>query len=267
MITITVIGAAGRMGQRIVACISEDKDVRLAGAIEAHDSEFIGQDAGCVAGANEVGIVISGDCDTATEAGDVLIDFSRPEGTIANLELAVRHSKPMIIGTTGHTEDQKVSVKRLAEKVPVVMAPNMSVGVNLMWKLIRTAAQTLQSDYDVEVIEAHHRMKADAPSGTAMRSAEVIADALGRNLAKDAVYHREGMIGARKSNEIGIQTIRGGDIVGEHTILFAGIGERLEVTHRASSRDTFAKGAIRAAKWIVDREPGLYDMRDVLGLK
>lgn len=266
MIKVGILGAAGRMGRRLIACICADDEMTLAGALESSSSEFIGQDACRLAGCEEMGIAITSDHDAAIANTDVLIDFSFAESTIPNLEAAVHHSTPMVIGTTGHGDEQKVSIERLAEKVPVVMAPNMSVGVNLLWRLIRQAAEVLQSDYDVEIVEAHHRLKADAPSGTAMRCAEVLAEALNRDLAKDAVYHREGMMGARQPNEIGIQTIRGGDIVGDHTVLFAGIGERLEITHRASSRDTFAKGALRAAKWLIDREPGLYDMQDVLGL-
>ncbi len=264
---IAIIGAGGRMGRRLVACIEEDTEAQLIAAIEAEDSEHIGVAAGQLAGIAGAALAITHDRNAAAQAADVLIDFSSAESTIANLEIAAEHGTPMVIGTTGLTDDQKVSVQRLAEKIAVVMAPNMSVGVNLMWRLIAEAAKVLQDDYDVEVIEAHHRLKKDAPSGTAMRSAEVLAEALGRDLAKDAVYHREGMTGERTTREIGLQTIRGGDIVGDHTILFAGIGERLEITHRASSRDTFAKGAIRAAKWLIDRSPGLYDMQDVLGLK
>lgn len=267
MTKIAIIGAAGRMGRRLIACVEQDPETQLVAALEAEGSEFLGREVGHLAGVAESALAISHDRDAAARAADVLIDFSFPEVTIANLEIAVEHGRPMVIGTTGLTDGQKVSLQRLAEKVPVVLAPNMSVGVNLLWRLIQDAARVLQDDYDVEIIEAHHRHKKDAPSGTAMRSAELLAQVLGRDLAHDAVYHREGQIGERDPKEIGIQTIRGGDIVGDHTILFCGDGERLELTHRASSRDTFATGAIRAAKWVIGKTPGLYDMQDVLGLK
>ncbi len=267
MTRIGIIGAAGRMGQRIIACLEADPEAQLVAAVESDGSEHIGTDAGILAGAAENNIFISHDRHLAAKDAAALIDFSFADATIHNLEIAAEHDTPVVIGTTGHGDAQKVSIQRLAERIPIVMAPNMSVGVNLMWRLIEEAAKILQAEYDVEVIEAHHRHKADAPSGTAMRCAEVLAAALGRDLSKDAVYHREGLIGERSPNEIGIQTIRGGDIVGDHTVMFAGPGERLEITHRASSRDTFAKGAIRAAKWIIGRDPALYDMQDVLGLK
>lgn len=267
MTKIAIIGAAGRMGRRLVATVAQDPETQLVGALETSQSSFVDKDAHALAGIEGPELLITHDLNVAAEAADVLIDFSSVDATLNNLETIVQHGKAVVIGTTGHSDGQKISIGRLAEKIPVVMAPNMSVGVNLLWRLICEAAQVLQSDYDVEIIEAHHRDKEDAPSGTAMHCAEILAKTLGRDLAKDAVYHREGRTGPRASNEIGLQTIRGGDIVGDHTVLFAGIGERLEITHRASSRDTFAKGAVRAAKWIVTQKPGLYDMHDVLGLK
>jgi len=267
MTKIGVIGAGGRMGQRIVATICEDEAVQLAGALESKQSPLLGKDAANVAGCGESGILLTDSLDELVSASDVIIDFSTPDATLDHMEAVARGSKAIVIGTTGHTPDQKVAFDRLAQKNSVVMAPNMSVGVNVMWRLLDQAARVLGDDYDVEIVEAHHRNKEDAPSGTAMRSAEVVAEALGRDLAKDAVYHREGRTGPRGAKEIGLQAIRGGDIVGDHTIYFAGIGERLEITHRASSRDTFAKGAVRAAKWIAGKGAGLYNMQDVLGLK
>jgi len=267
MTKIALIGAGGRMGQRLVSCVHDDADCTLVGAAEAGGSAVLGQDAGRMAGLADLGVTVTDQLDDVLAAAEVAIDFSLTEATLNNIEQALSHNTALVIGTTGHSEEQKVPIRRLAERLPIVMAPNMSVGVNLMWKLLAEAATVLQDDYDVEIVEAHHRMKVDAPSGTAMHCAEVLATALGRDLSHNVVYHREGLTGPRKTGEIGIQTIRGGDIVGDHTVYFAGLGERLEITHRASSRDTFAKGAIRAAKWLVEEKPGFYDMQDVLGLK
>lgn len=266
-VKIAICGASGRMGKSLIAGVCADPETTLTGALDVASSGLIGQDAGVIAGCDACGIAITEALDAVVQASDVLIDFTVPEASLPHLEEVARHKKAMVIGTTGHSEEQKVSLARLAEQVPLVMAPNMSVGVNVLWKLIADAAKTLGDDYDVEIVEAHHAMKVDAPSGTAMRAAEVLAEALGRDLAKTAVYHREGRTGPRGDKDIGIQVIRAGDIVGDHTVYFAGPGERLEITHRASSRDTFAQGAIRAAKWLVGKQPGLYDMTDVLGLK
>lgn len=264
---IIVTGAAGRMGQRIIANLCADKNFKLVGAVENSKSPALGKDAGLVAGFGECGIKIVDSLEKVIDLGDVVIDFTAAATTLPHLEIVAKHQKAIVIGSTGHTPEQKISMASLAKKIPVVLASNMSVGINVMWKLLADAATLLGDGFDIEIVEAHHRLKKDAPSGTAMTTAEVLAQATGRDLARDAVYHREGLIGERKANEIGIQSIRGGDVVGDHTVFFLGNGERLEVTHRASSRDTFALGALRAAKWLVGKPSGLYSMKDVLGLK
>lgn len=258
MIKIIVTGAVGRMGERIVANVLSAKDMKLVGAVEHAKSPAVGKDLDGVKIVDSLASVIG--------QADVVIDFTAPETTIPHLEVVAKAKKAAVIGSTGHSSEQKQSIGSLAKKIPVVMASNMSVGVNVLWKVIADAAKLLGDGFDVEILEAHHRLKKDAPSGTAMSTAEVLAKALGRNLAKDAVYHREGLIGERKPREIGIQTLRGGDVVGDHTVFFLGQGERLEITHRASSRDTFALGALRAARWLVGKPNGLYSMADVLGL-
>jgi 4-hydroxy-tetrahydrodipicolinate reductase len=212
------------------------------------------------------GVKITGNVSEALAGAHVLIDFTRPEGTLHHLQVCVERGVNMVIGTTGLSADQKVRVQQAADRVAVVMAPNMSVGVNLLLKLLDTAARVLKEGYDIEIIEAHHRLKVDAPSGTALRMGEVIADALGRDLTQVAVYGREGVTGERQASTIGFATVRGGDIVGDHTALFAGIGERVEITHKASSRATFALGALRAARFLAGKRAGLFDMQDVLGL-
>jgi 4-hydroxy-tetrahydrodipicolinate reductase len=267
MIKVIVAGAAGRMGSRLVALMKESTALSLAGAIEGKGHRALGQDAGEAAGAGKIGISITDDLRPLLERGEVVVDFSAPEATLAHLRAVAEHRRAMVIGTTGLTEAQSEELKSLAARVPCVFSPNMSVGVNLIYKVIGEMARTLGDEYDIEVIEAHHRLKKDAPSGTALKIAEVLARAVNRNLDQVGVYARKGLIGERKNQEIGVQTIRAGDIVGDHTILFGGMGERIEVTHRASSRDTFARGALRAAQWIVKQPPGLYDMMDVLDLK
>lgn len=267
MIKLGVLGAGGRMGKRIIAVVCGDDDVALAGALETSQAVCLGQDAGELAGLSRLGVAVTDSIEEVVKACDVLIDFSSPDATLDHLEASARQEKAIVMGTTGHTPEQRVAFDRVAQKIPVVMAPNMSIGVNVMWRLLAEAAQALGDDYDVEIVEAHHRWKEDAPSGTAMHCAEVVAEVLGRDLAKEAVYHREGRTGPRRPQEIGIQTVRGGDIVGDHVVTFAGTGERLEIAHRASSRDTFARGAVRAAKWLFGKDPGTYDMQDVLGLK
>ncbi|MBI3541547.1 MAG: 4-hydroxy-tetrahydrodipicolinate reductase [Deltaproteobacteria bacterium] len=258
MTKIIVMGAAGRMGSQIIANIPAFKDLKLVGAIESAGNAALGQEVG--------GVKITDSLDKIVGQADVVIDFTSPAITVSNLEMIAKHQKAAVLGTTGHSPEQKKSIEALAKKIPIVMASNMSVGMNVMWKLIQDAAKALGSGFDIEVVEMHHRLKKDAPSGTAMTTAEVLAHATGRNLAKDAVYHREGLIGERKPNEIGIQTLRGGDVVGDHTVYFAGTGEMLTVTHRATSRDTFAQGALRAAAWLVGQKAHLYSMKDVLGL-
>ncbi|HKK00633.1 MAG TPA: 4-hydroxy-tetrahydrodipicolinate reductase [Desulfuromonadales bacterium] len=267
MIKVAVTGAAGRMGGRIITAICEAEGTVLAGAVERPGHPQVGQDAGSLAGVGPLGVAISDSLEAALKDADVLIDFTFPEVTLANLGVCARLGKQLVIGSTGFTPEQRAKVAEGAAKIPVVLAPNMSVGVNACFKLLKEAAQILGPGFDVEIVELHHNKKKDAPSGTAVRMGEVVADALGRDYNQVANYHREGMCGERTKEEIGMQTVRGGDIVGEHTVYFIGMGERIEITHRAMSRDMFARGAVRAAGWLAGKPAGLYDMQDVLGLK
>lgn len=267
MTKIAVTGAAGRMGKAIINAMSAVPQVSLTGALERADSPFIGKDAGETAGREKLGLKITSSTDKAFKDADVIIDFTMPEASLEFLKLAAARKKAVVLGTTGFSHHQREEIKEFSLKIPVVMAPNMSVGVNLLLKLVHDAAVAIGRDYDIEIIEAHHRHKKDAPSGTAIRIAEVIADAVGRDLDKVAVYERKGIIGERRPEEIGIQSIRAGDIVGDHTVIFAAPGERIELVHKASSRDTFAAGAVRAAAWLANKPAALYDMQDVLGLK
>lgn len=264
---IGIVGAAGRMGQTLVKACLETEGVALTAAIERQDSPAVGKDAGEVAGLPRCGLTVTTDLTAALAAVDALIDFTRPEATLANLELCRRHGKRLIIGTTGFTPEQRGHIEQAAREIAVVMAPNFSVGVNLTLKILDMAARVMGEYTDIEIIEAHHRHKVDAPSGTALRMGEVVANALGRELKDCAVYGREGITGARDRKTIGFSTIRAGDIVGEHTVMFADEGERVEISHKASSRMTFAKGAVRAALWLEGKDSGLFDMQDVLGLK
>lgn len=267
MIKVIVAGAAGRMGCRVIALMKDSTALMLAGAVEGKGHQAVGQDAGEIAGCGRSGVSITDDLAALLERGEVVIDFSTPEATLSHLREVARCRRAMVIGTTGFSTPELEELKSLAGQVPCVFSPNMSVGVNVIYKVIEEMARTLGDEYDIEVIEAHHRLKKDAPSGTALKIAEVLARAVNRDLKQVGVYERKGLIGERKKTEIGIQTIRAGDIVGDHTVLFGGIGERIEVTHRASSRDTFARGALRAAGWAVRQPAGLYDMMDVLDLK
>ncbi len=264
---IGVAGAGGRMGRTLIAAIHSDPALELGAAFEHSDSEFLGADAGSLAGVAQLGIGITHDLARSAGLGayDCLIDFSTPAATLAAIEVSVAHKLPLVIGTTGFSVSELQHIQEAAGQVPLFMSPNMSIGVNLAFKLIGIAAQVLADEVDVEIIEAHHRDKVDAPSGTAVRMGEIVAAKTGRVLARDALYGRHGQVGARKPGTIGFASIRAGDIVGEHTVLFAGEGERLEITHRASSRMNFARGALRAAHWLVDRPPGLYGMDEVLG--
>ena len=266
MIKIAIAGASGRMGRSLLASVFETPGMALQAALERQGSEYVGRDAGDLVG-SPCGVPVSDDVEAALAGADVLIDFTRPEATMAYLEICRRLKVGMVIGTTGLGPEQKSRLAEAADDIPIVFAPNMSVGVNLTFKLLEIAAKVLGNDYDVEIIEAHHRHKVDAPSGTALKMGEVVADALGRNLDECAVYGREGVTGERSAATIGFATVRGGDIVGDHTVLFAGTGERVEITHKASSRATFAGGAMRAAGFLSGRAAGLYDMRDVLGLR
>jgi 4-hydroxy-tetrahydrodipicolinate reductase len=267
MVKIAVAGAAGRMGSRITALSRENKQLKLVGAFERKGHGDIGKDIGTVVGIGETGVNLADSLESIIDSVDLVISFTTVEATKEHLRVASSHGKAMVIGTTGFTKDDLKEVHKLTKKIPCVMASNMSMGVNLLLKVLQDIAMVLGDAYDVEIIEAHHRMKKDAPSGTALKMAQVIAGALKRNLDTVAVYARKGIIGERKSKEIGIQTIRAGDIVGEHTVIFGGLGERIEVTHKVSSRDTFARGALRAAIWVHKKKAGLYDMQDVLGLK
>jgi len=267
MIRIAITGAAGRMGRTLISACHQTENVACTVALEHPDSSVIGSDAGEMAGVGKSGVTIVSDLSTVIDDFDVLIDFTIPEVTIANLAACRSAKKRMIIGTTGFSEAQRAVIEESAQDIAIVFAPNMSVGVNLTFKLLELAAKVLGNTVDIEIIEAHHRHKKDAPSGTALRMGEVIAQTLDRDLATCAVYGREGKTGERDRKTIGFETIRAGDIVGDHTALFAGTGERVEITHKASSRMTFANGAMRAAQWIMQYEQGLFDMQDVLGLR
>lgn len=254
------------MGRALLEAVAQSPDARLHAALERPGSAYVGKDAGELVGA-PCGVAIVDDPEAGIAGSDVLIDFTRPEGTLGHLELCRKHKVNVVIGTTGFSVEQRRAISDAAKEIAIVFAPNMSVGVNLSFKLLEIAAKVLSEGYDIEVIEAHHRHKVDAPSGTALRMGEVVAQALGRDLAECAVYGREGVTGERSPSTIGFATVRGGDIVGDHTVMFAGTGERVEITHKASSRATFANGAVRAARFLAGRKSGLFDMQDVLGLR
>jgi 4-hydroxy-tetrahydrodipicolinate reductase len=261
---IALVGVNGRMGRALVQAIQEDQQAVLSAAFVRTGSSLAGADAGEVAGAGRVGVTLSDHFDVTQF--DILIDFTRPEATLAYMDACVLAGKPMVIGTTGFSAQELDAMAQAAKHIPIVFAPNFSVGVNLLLGLVAQAAKVLH-DYDIEIIEAHHRHKVDAPSGTALRLGQAAAEALGRDLSTCSVYGREGITGERPREQIGFATVRGGDVVGDHTVLFAGMGERVELTHKASSRLTFAQGAVRAAHWLHGRTAGLYDMQDVLGLR
>jgi 4-hydroxy-tetrahydrodipicolinate reductase len=265
-VRIIIAGAAGRMGRTLVGASRELQDVRLAGALDAPGNACVGQDAGMLAGVGEIGIRVGDSLEAIGGDFDVLIDFTLADASTENIHICRAAGKRAVVGTTGFSVAQRARIAEDAEHIAVVLAPNMSVGVNLCFKLLDMAARALGDEVDVEIIEAHHRHKVDAPSGTAVRMGEIVAQALGRDLADCAVYGREGRTGERDPMTIGFETVRAGDIVGEHTVMFAGQGERVEITHRASSRSNFAHGALRAARWIMGKDAGLYDMQDVLGL-
>ncbi|MEW7981217.1 MAG: 4-hydroxy-tetrahydrodipicolinate reductase [gamma proteobacterium symbiont of Phacoides pectinatus] len=267
MTRVAVVGAAGRMGKTLIQAVCDAPGVRLGAATERPGSSLVGADAGELAGVGRLGVTISDSLEKVLEQFDVVIDFTSPQATMAHLALCRANGKRMVIGTTGLDDGQKGALRDAATEIGIVFAPNMSVGVNLCFKLLDIAARVLGDDVDIEVIEAHHRHKVDAPSGTALRMGEVVADALGRDLKTCAVYGRQGVTGERDRASIGFETIRAGDVVGDHTVLFAAMGERVEITHKASSRMTFANGAVRAAGWLMERRAGLSDMQDVLGLR
>ncbi|MFO1300880.1 MAG: 4-hydroxy-tetrahydrodipicolinate reductase [Burkholderiaceae bacterium] len=266
MMRIAIAGASGRMGRMLVEAVLEAPDAQLVGALDVAGSASIGRDAGDFLG-RATGVAITDDVDAGIADAQFLIDFTRPAGTLAHLRACATRGAAMVIGTTGFDDEGRRAIAAAAERVPIVFAPNMSVGVNVTLKLLELAAKSLHEGYDIEIIEAHHRHKVDAPSGTALKMGEVVAAALGRDLKKVAVYGREGVTGERDPSTIGFATVRGGDIVGDHTVLFAGIGERIEITHRSASRVTYAHGALRACRFLSERANGLYDMQDVLGLK
>jgi len=263
---VAIAGASGRMGQMLVDAVRAADDFTLAGALDIAGSASIGLDAGAYAG-QVTGISITADLRDGLKNCQSLIDFTRPEGTLEHLKFCRELGVAAVIGTTGFTESQKAEIAAIAKDIAIVMAPNMSVGVNVTLKLLEMAAKALSSGYDIEIIEAHHRHKVDAPSGTALKMGEVIANALGRDLKDCAVYAREGVTGERDPSSIGFATIRGGDIVGDHTVLFAGTGERIEISHKSSSRATYAQGSLRAVRFVAQRQTGLFDMADVLGLR
>lgn len=263
---ITIAGASGRMGHMLIEAVRAADDCLLAGALGRADSPALGADAGAFSGIS-TGVLITSDLHQGLQSSQFLIDFTRPEGTLEHLKVCRELGVAAVIGTTGFTEAQKAEIACIAQDIAIMMAPNMSVGVNVTLKLLEMAAKALSTGYDIEIVEAHHRHKVDAPSGTALKMGEVIADALGRDLKECAVYGREGVTGERDPSTIGFATIRGGDIVGDHTVLFAGIGERIEISHKSSSRVTYAQGSLRAVRFLASQKAGLYDMFDVLGLK
>ena len=267
MVNAIVAGSSGRMGKRIIHMIRQSEEVSLVGAFERQDHPMVGGDAGVVAGVGELGIPIAGSLEQVVDKGEVLIDFTVPEATMENIRMVASRKLAMVVGTTGIAGDMLKEFEGLAKQIRCVMAPNMSVGVNVMFKIAGEMARILGKDYDMEILEVHHRLKKDSPSGTAMRLAQILAESVDRDIEKVGVYGRKGIIGERTNEEIGIHALRAGDITGEHTVLFGGTGERLELIHRAHNRDNFARGAVRAAQWVVNQPIGLYNMQDVLGLR
>ena len=263
----TVSGAAGRMGRTLISLIAQNEAATLAGAVEAAGHAALGKDAGEVAGVGHLGVPISEDFAAALSPGVVALDFTNAAAALEHLRTAVERCNPIVIGATGFNAQQQAEIDRLAPQTRCVIAPNMSVGITVLQRLVREAATALGADFDPEIVELHHRLKVDAPSGTALALGRALAEATGRNFSADAVYGRQGMVGQRRQQEIGIMALRGGDIVGDHTVVFAGLGERLELTHRAQSRECLARGAIRAALWLVQQPLGRYAMSDVLGLR
>jgi 4-hydroxy-tetrahydrodipicolinate reductase len=266
MADVVVAGAAGRMGSRLVALLKDETELHLVGALEASGHAAVGRDAGEAAGVGPLSVPITADVEAALGRDRILIEFSVPEASLAHARLVARHGGRAVIGTTGFDLAQREELARIGREIPILVSPNMSVAVNVAFRVLADMARMLGEDYDVEIVETHHRFKKDAPSGTAMRMAEVVAEALGRDLGKTAVYDRHGRLVERSRSEIGIAALRSGDVVGEHTVSFGSLGERLELTHRAHSRDNFARGALRAARFIATVKPGLYSMQHVLGL-
>ncbi len=266
MIKVSIMGIAGRMGRSIYHLLDAEDDIQIVGATEIDSHADMGKDIGIVVGDREIGAALTADIDEACSDADVIVDFTTPSSTMKNADYASSTAKAMVIGTTGFDDNQKSELSELSKNFPCVISPNMSIGVNVMFEATKRLAEVLGDDFDVEIIEAHHKHKVDAPSGTALRLGEAAAEGLSRDFSSVARYERHGAIGERKKNEIGMQSIRAGDIVGEHTVMFCGSGERIELTHRAMSRNNFAKGVLRAVKWIPGRPGGIYTMKEVLGL-
>ncbi len=266
MTRITVCGALGRMGSMVVKAVAKEKDMELVAGVETPDNSDVGRDLGEILGLGRLGAELIHDLSAVLHSCDCVVEFTNPEATVAHLTVTGRTAKPYVVGTTGFREEHLAELKAYAENAPLLLSPNMSIGVNLLFKLAPEIARTLGESYDIEIVEAHHRGKADAPSGTARRLAELTAAALGRELKRAGVYGRKGLTGERSGEEIGIHSVRGGDIAGDHTVIYAGPGERLELIHRAHSRETFAQGTVRAIRFVAKAKPGLYDMMDVLDL-
>ncbi|WP_211327559.1 4-hydroxy-tetrahydrodipicolinate reductase [Umboniibacter marinipuniceus] len=266
MTTIAIVGAGGRMGRALISAVTESADMNLSAATARAGSSLLGVDAGELAGVGKLDVTVVSSDELAHQQFDVLIDFSQPELSLENLRVCAEMNAAVVLGTTGFNQQQREQINHFAQRIPIVFSANMSVGVNVAHKLLAMAAQAMADDYDIEILEAHHRFKKDAPSGTALAMGEVIAETIGRDLNDVAIYGREGFTGERDSETIGFATVRGGDVVGDHTVMFLGDGDRLEITHKASSRNTFAKGAIKAARWLQGQPNGLYSMSNVLGL-
>jgi 4-hydroxy-tetrahydrodipicolinate reductase len=266
-VRVAVAGASGKMGGRRVHLIHESSDLELAGGLERPGHPALGRDVGEVVGLGMAGVPLGDDLKALVAKIELLFEFTMPEASLEHLRIMADHGKPMVMGTTGFTPVQLTEIRDLARRMPLFMAPNMSLAINVMYKLIADAAKLLGPEFDVEIVEAHHRFKVDAPSGTAVRMAEILARTFDRDMEQVGVYGRKGIVGQRKDEEIAVLSLRAGDLTGDHTVMFGGIGERLEIVHRTQSRDAFGRGALRAARWIVQQPPGLYDMQDLLGLK
>jgi 4-hydroxy-tetrahydrodipicolinate reductase len=266
MIKVAIAGIAGRMGRSIASLLSGEEDIKIVGATERQGHTVVGKDIGVVLGSGELNVFVSDRIEEAASSADVIVDFTTPASTLTNARYASRSGKAMVIGTTGFSDEEIKEIEELAKNFACVISPNMSVGVNVMFDIVGRVARLLGEDFDVEILEIHHRHKVDSPSGTALKLGQVLAEALGREFRDVVRLQRSGNIGRRGKEEIGIQSIRGGDVIGEHTVLFLGSGERIEITHKASSRENFSRGAIRALRWVVGKPPGIYSMKDVLGL-
>jgi 4-hydroxy-tetrahydrodipicolinate reductase len=268
MIKVLVVGAAGKMGRVLSRVIlTECNDMQIVGALESGDSQYLGHDVGVLAGTNPSNVFVTAQFKEAAGEASVMVDFTEAGASVENVRAAAEAGLASVVGTTGFAAEQRTEIEGFGEKIPLILAPNMSVGVNLLFKVVRDVTRILGKDFDVEMFEVHHRFKKDAPSGTAVRLGEIVSEERGLTLDKEGVFGRRGIIGERKKDEIGVMTLRAGDVVGEHTVIFGGIGERVEVTHRAHTRETFVRGAIRAVRWVMGKEPGLYDMQDVLGIR